>query len=126
MNTNEVIVFTHPEALTGIDYKFQVVDSKLELVKWNTAKLGPKPSIEFLESKRAEAEAYYAAQAKAQETKAAETQLQSENYALVKMVVELREKLAVATGVKFDPVPTELAAKLAAVEALKTAEAVQP
>jgi hypothetical protein len=63
---------------------------------------------------------------KEEQVKAAETKLQSENYALVKMVVELREKLAVATGLKFDPVPTELAAKLAAVEALKTAEAVQP
>lgn len=54
--------------------------------------------------------------------KDAESKLQDHIVDLTKMVIELREKLAVATGVKFNAVPVELATKLAAVETLKTAE----
>lgn len=51
--------------------------------------------------------------------KAAECKLLDHIADVSKMLLEVREKLTAATGAKLDPVPAELAAKLAAVETLK-------
>jgi hypothetical protein len=87
---------------------------------WNEAKLGPKPSIEFLESKRQEAEAYYAAKAKEQQIAEAQEQIYKNHIAeLSKKVMELRFIVAAETGVKLSDISPELEAKLAECDSLK-------
>lgn len=73
---------------------------------WNEAKLGPKPTIEYLESKRAEAEAYFAAQ----EAKAA---LEKTDTYMPRIAEDLVNLLVAKGIIKLDELPEAAQTKLA-------------
>ena len=99
---NDMILHVNP--ITDNEFKAWLTSQKKTLEQWLQENPPPEPVPPTKEQLLA----------------AAQEQIYRNHIAeLSKMVIELRDKLAVATGVKFDPVPAELAAKLAECDSLE-------